>query len=222
MSNFYMSNYDERISRTPRDPSRWSGKRGESECLPTSEETRSILRSYGKQSVTYTNGIPDFSPFSEATVTIDGMSGGRASSRIKMVDQNNAFGRAEEYHYKHLTGNYAKADIAAAKEWNAIKKDGRNWTPSDVKAYREANARTWHECNDRKTMMLVPTKINSEFTHLGGTSESQTKSDIDNLITRTTLYKSEDNSNGNAFQRTSGEYEEGKTKVRVVSAERRR
>ncbi|MCX2822932.1 HNH endonuclease [Bacillus amyloliquefaciens] len=33
------------------------------------------------------------------------------------------------------------------------------------------NKLTWHELNDVKTMQLVPTKINSEFGHLGGVGE---------------------------------------------------
>lgn len=41
----------------------------------------------------------------------------------------------------------------------------------DIKKYREINNFTWHELNDVKTMQLVPTKINSEFGHLGGVGE---------------------------------------------------
>ncbi|MDO7487315.1 HNH endonuclease [Peribacillus frigoritolerans] len=41
----------------------------------------------------------------------------------------------------------------------------------DIKKYRENNKLTWHELNDVKTMQLVPTKINSEFGHLGGVGE---------------------------------------------------
>jgi len=30
---------------------------------------------------------------------------------------------------------------------------------------------TWHECNDMRTMQLIPSKINSYFKHMGGAGE---------------------------------------------------
>ncbi len=146
------------------------------------------------------------------------MSGDRTSTRTKLVDKNNAFGRAEEYHYKIKEGNYKQADIITAKAWTESKKEGHSWSPHDIESYRKQNDLTWHECNDRKTMMLIPTRINSEFTHLGGTSEAKTQGNMENLITQTALHQNNDNSKGNAFRRAS-EKSGGETKIRVVSAE---
>lgn len=219
MGSNYFSEYEERISRTPSDLSRWSGKRGESECRPITPETQAVLDKYGQKKVKYSDGIPDFSPFSESTVKIDKMSGSRTSTKTKIVDKNNAFGRAEKYHYKIKEGNYKQADIITAKAWTESKREGRSWNSHDVESYRKQNDLTWHECNDRKTMMLVPTKINSEFTHLGGTSEAQTKSDLENLATQVSFHQPEKNTEKNAFQKIL-QKEGSDTKIRVISKER--
>lgn len=218
MDSKYLSEYEERIARTPCDFSRWSGKRGESECLPITPETKVVLEKYGQKSVRYSDGIPDFSPFAESTVKISGMSGDRTSTRTKLVDKNNAFGRAEEYHYRIKEGNYKQADKITAKVWTETKREGRSWSSHDVELYRKQNDLTWHECNDRKTMMLIPTRINSEFTHLGGASEAKTQGNMENLITQAALHQTNNNSRGNAFGRAS-EKSGGETKIRVVSAE---
>lgn len=219
MGDVYLSEYEERINRTPSDSSRWTGKRGESECKAVTPATQAILDKHGQQGVNYSNGIPDFSPFSESTVTIDKMSGSRTSTRTKIVDKNNAFGRAESYHYKTKVGNYNQADIATSKAWSASKRDGLDWSPHDVAVYRKQNGLTWHECNDGKTMMLIPTRINSEFTHLGGTSEAQTKSSFENLATQAALHQSDKIAEKNAFQRAS-EKNHCDTKIRVISKDR--
>lgn len=221
MNDVYLSEYEERINRTPSDSSRWSGKRGESVCKAVTPETQAILDKYGQQGVRYSDGIPDFSAFSESTVTIEKMSGSRISTRTKLVDKNNAFGRAESYHYRKREGNYNQADVATAKNWTASKKDGKEWSSHDVETYRKQNGLTWHECNDQKTMMLIPTKINSEFTHLGGTSEAQTKGNLENLVTQTILHETAAHTDENAFQRTS-KNSNGETKVRVISFERKK
>ena len=221
MSDNYLSEYEERINRTPSDQSRWSGKRGESECYALTTETQAILDKYGEKGVSYSDGIPDFSPFSESTVIIDKMSGSRTSSRTKLVDKNNAFGRATSYHYKYNAGNYAQADIATAKSWSEAKKNDREWSPHDVELYRKQNGLTWHECNDQKTMMMIPTRINSEFTHLGGTSESKTKGDMENLIVQATLSEADKPTKDNAFQGIL-QNTHASTVIRVLSSERSR
>lgn len=201
MSDIYLSEYEERINRTPSEPSRWIGKRGESECKAITQITQSILDEYGQKGVYYSDGIPDFSPFSESTVSIDKMSRSRTSTKTKILDKNNAFGRAESYCYQTKMGNYDQADIETAKEWTSSKRENLCWSPHDVKVYRKQNGLTWHECNDRKTMMLIPTNINREFTHLGGTSETRKKSDFENLATQSILYTVEKEIENNAFQR---------------------
>ena len=139
--------------------------------------------------------------------------------RWKLVDKNNAFGRAENYHYKTKVGNYNQADIATAKAWTESKRNGLGWSPHDVEIYRKQNGLTWHECNDGKTMMLIPTRINSEFSHLGGTSEAKAKRDLENLTTHVALHKTEKSSEKNGFKTASGKCKSD-TKVRVISKDR--
>lgn len=220
MGDVYLSEYEERISRTPKESSRWTGKRGESECKAISPETQAILDKHKQQGVRYSDGIPDFSPFSESTVTIDKMTGARTSERTKLVDKNNAFGRAESYHYKTKVGNYNQADMATAKAWTASKRNGHEWSARDVELYRKQNSLTWHECNDGKTMMLIPTRINSEFTHLGGTSEAKKKNNIENLATQFALRQSGKAAENNAF-RAPSENKRGDTKIKVISKNHR-
>ena len=59
--------------------------------------------------------------------------------------------------------NFKLADEELAKQLNIPK--------SEVTKMRKELNLTWHEDNDTKTMLLVPTVINKDFGHLGGVSE---------------------------------------------------
>ena len=144
-----LSTYEERLKQTPAEGDRghWTGERGESRYIPTDEEIKKILADYGMDGVDYKDGIPDFSKCSEATVEIDDMS----SNRNK---------------------NFEQCDEKCAEQWNAEARDGKtDWTARDVANWRRENHYSWHECNDRKTCQLVPTKVNDYFGHLGGVGE---------------------------------------------------
>ena len=55
---------------------------------------------------------------------------------------------------------------------NKREREGRtDWTPRDVKQWRQDNKYSWHERIDRKTMDLVPRAIHDECKHFGGCSE---------------------------------------------------
>lgn len=41
----------------------------------------------------------------------------------------------------------------------------------EITQWREENKLTWHECNDTRTMQVIPSKINSIFGHFGGVGE---------------------------------------------------
>lgn len=145
----YLSTYEERLKQTPAEGDRgsWTGERGESKYIPTDEEVKAILAEYGMDGIEYKDGIPDFSKCSEATVEIDNMS----SNRNK---------------------NFEQCDEKCAEQWNAEARDGKtDWTARDVANWRRENHYSWHECNDRKTCQLVPTKVNDYFGHLGGVGE---------------------------------------------------
>jgi filamentous hemagglutinin len=59
--------------------------------------------------------------------------------------------------------NFDKADAALAEQ--------RGVTPKEIKQWRAENNLTWHECNDTRTMQVVPSEINGTFGHLGGVGE---------------------------------------------------
>ena len=157
----YPSTYEERLDRTPtiENPNgKWSGDRGESMFVPTVDRVCEILRNKGLEGINYRDGIPDFTPISEAKVTIQGMS----QHRLSQMGENG----------ERIVGNYEKADIECAKAWNLGQRDGKeDWTNNDVKQWRVANGYTWHEENDMKTCCLVPTEVHDVCRHLGGVSE---------------------------------------------------
>ena len=41
----------------------------------------------------------------------------------------------------------------------------------EIQAYRSEQKLTWHECNDCRTIQLIPSEIHRFFNHLGGISE---------------------------------------------------
>jgi len=144
------STLEERMKHVPAKNSpkgKWSGARGESEFILNDPITLPDGTKVTK--VTYKNGIPDFSPYQQAQVKITGMTDTR-------YGQN---------------GNFAKADEALAKIWSQAKFNGKTWTASDVKIYREINKLTWHEMSNMHYMQLVPTDVNASFAHTGGCSE---------------------------------------------------
>lgn len=153
----YYSTYRERIGCTPKEGDRgqWSKERGESDFIPTEAEAKEILKQYGIESITYKDGIPDFSKVAESTVEIENMTAYRP-------------------------GNFEQCDKKCAEQWNREARDGRtDWTPRQVAQWRQENGFTWHERNDMKTCDLVPTKVNDYFGHLGGVSECK-KRDAEN------------------------------------------
>ena len=196
----YFSKYEERIAQTPSEESnRWEGQRGESCCLPGSERSKAILDAHGIKGIQYKDGTPDFSPVSESTVKIGymneernnkGVVNGRDSKKTTYchydedghvescthrADKNNM----GDIHSKYYNpGNFDQADILTAEQWSKDKRDGREWTASDVAQYRKENNLTWHECNDGETMMMVPSEVNSDFGHLGGVGEIKRKNEF--------------------------------------------
>lgn len=59
--------------------------------------------------------------------------------------------------------NFAQANEILAEE--------KGCTPQEVEKWMKDNKFTWHEDNDMKTMLKIPSEINSKFPHLGGVSE---------------------------------------------------
>lgn len=158
----YYSEYKDRIKFTPIDGDRgnWEGQRGESKYVPSENtekgrDVKQLLTEKGVDGIEYKNGEPDFSPMSESTVKIEGMT-------------------------EVCEDNFPKADIKCAEQWNTEKRDGRtDWTAADVRDWRRENKYSWHERCDTETMDLVPTEINLYFRHLGGRAECKIRDSKD-------------------------------------------
>lgn len=68
--------------------------------------------------------------------------------------------------------NFIQCDKQCADIWNTqAQLNYTNWTNNKVRKYRKDNSLTWHERNDRITCDLVPSQINSFFSHLGSIAE---------------------------------------------------
>ena len=137
------SSQKERVDKTPVNNGVWTGVRGESTFIPDDPVLKKSLAKFGQEGVRYKNGIPDFSPFAKGQVEITEMS----TNRLKNFNK----------------GDAKFADVYLSK--------GENLTAKEVKEFRTSKNYTWHELNDGKTMQLIPTEINSRFSHLGGVGE---------------------------------------------------
>lgn len=150
----YQTPYEFRISFTPIDSERghWTGIRGESIFVPSdktpeSQIVKQELNRHNLEGIEYKDGIPDFSPISEDSITISNMSSDRDS-------------------------NFDQAYDEFAKKWNKNGVDGKtNWTKESIRYWTRANKFTVHESNDMKTIFLVPTEIHDFFRHSGGVKE---------------------------------------------------
>ena len=58
------------------------------------------------------------------------------------------------------TVNFRQADIELARQ--------KGCSPKDVAIWRKTNNYTWHECQDCKTLMKIPTEVHGNIVHSGG------------------------------------------------------
>lgn len=61
--------------------------------------------------------------------------------------------------------NFYQADEKLAEQ--------RGQTVGEARAWRKENNYTWHECNDCKTLQLVPSEVHGNISHYGGISEKK-------------------------------------------------
>ncbi|NEN76312.1 hypothetical protein F9B74_08250 [Pelistega sp. NLN82] len=102
-----------------------------------------ILKKYDVTGIEYEDGYPIFDPF------VPEINGEKAEVEIEnfTTDRNK---------------NFAAADKALAEKVGM--------KPEEIHQYRKDNNFTWHECEDCKTMQLVPTEIHNNVPHKGGIS----------------------------------------------------
>ena len=156
VENLY-SSYKERIEHVPKENSesgKWTGERGESKFIPSDASAKKTLEKYNTDGIEYKNGMPDFSPVSEATVRIDNMTESRPN-------------------------NFRQCDIKCAEQWNSEARNGKtDWSARDIANFRSENHYSWHERNDTKTCDLVPFDVHQACTHLGGVSECKKRDNV--------------------------------------------
>lgn len=119
----------------------WSGERGNSKCWVNNNNAEQHLRANGLENIAYKNGVPDFSPFAVAEVKIENMNSERDG----------------------ILGNFSQAFEKIADQFHT--------TPNVIRKWAKTNGYTIHECPDKRTCQLVPSAINSVYTHVGGVSE---------------------------------------------------
>lgn len=143
------SDYKSRIAQTPKEGNggKWTGERGESDFVLDEPMGYNFDgKTYTVKSITYKNGIPDFSKCQRAQVKIPNMTNNRYN-------------------------NFKQADEALAEIWTKNKYEGKTWTRSDVASYRQNNELTWNEMNNMQSMQLLPSAPHAKFGHLGGVGE---------------------------------------------------
>jgi Sec-independent protein translocase protein TatA len=97
----------------------------------------------GEKGIPFKEGEVDFSPLAIVTVTISNFSTERYGSE----------------------GNMSSANIEAAKQLNMM--------PDEFNKWKNHNELMWHECKDRKTMILISHDIHDNIDHSGGISEQK-------------------------------------------------
>lgn len=154
-----------RFGLLPSNNGTWSGDRGESVWIPDENHKpecktpncrenpgdltwEEIMAKYDIDGIPFKDGYPDFSEVAVGEVEIDDF----GTDRQKNFDQ---------------------ADEKLAEQWTKEGKDGKEWTAEDVKQWRKENNHTWHECEDCKTMQLVPTEVHNNVPHEGGISKAK-------------------------------------------------
>ena len=140
----------------PKEGGEWSGEIGNSTWLPNRDEIPKrppgnektwgeILDQNEIDGIEFKDGEPDFTPTSKGTVEVD-----------DFTEDRNA--------------NFTQADEKLAEQWTSEGKDGKEWTPQDIKDYRKENNLSWHERSDMKTLDLTPQEVHGNVPHSGGIS----------------------------------------------------
>ncbi|MBO4587720.1 MAG: HNH endonuclease [Bacteroidales bacterium] len=143
------------FSRLPRSMGQWGGEPGNSVWLPDKEinpqvynpENKSFGEILKEQNI---DGIPfknGYPDFSEVS-----------KGTVEISDFT-----------AYRDANFNQATEALAKEKGCSSKEVQDWM--DNHGY------TWHECEDCKTMMKVPSELHGNIAHVGGISEYKNRTE---------------------------------------------
>src|SRR5699024_10247972 len=80
------STYNERLSQTPINNGKWTGRRGESTFISDDENVKRILKEVDKKGIIYSDAIPDFSIVSKGQVQVPNM---KVDRRINFREADN-------------------------------------------------------------------------------------------------------------------------------------
>jgi len=149
------------------------GEKGNSEFKPSSKDALNRMNQYGRETVDYKDGYPDFSPFTTHDSEWGPINGQAEIGHMTYNRENAAweFGkrpRGTGHDPNYDLGNFSQADNSIA---NQMKEKHPDITGEDIAKFRKKNHLTWHECADGKTMQLVPEEIHDACRHSGGVSE---------------------------------------------------
>jgi hypothetical protein len=154
-SELYSSKAD-RFALALRSNGEWSDAPGDSKFKPNNKDAIEKLAEYGKDSVEYKGGVPNFSPFASESIQIEEMT-------------------------PDIVTNRSNAYKALANKWNTEMKNGRcDWSQRDVADWKSENNLEFHECSDLKTCLFVPAEIHSECKHVGGRYEAKCRNELNN------------------------------------------
>lgn len=156
------SNLDKKISGCPIDGhgGKWEGERGNSkwcpdrDVIPNKQGTNPENKTWGE--ILDENGI-DGVDFKDGEPDFSEI----AKDEVEIDDFTD-----------DRDSNFAQADEKLAEKWGV--------SPREIKAYREENGYTWHECGDCKTLQLVPREVHGNISHKGGISaiKAQNKMEV--------------------------------------------
>ena len=154
------------------DSGHWSGEIGDSVFIVDDKAKfnvgnevytgRQIKDTFGIEGIRYKGTEPDFSTVVDNNVGIVSLEGDIPSTRRG---------------YEGRNGTY---DIA---EQEVLKRNPRFNTVGELRKYMKEHNLTWHECSDLRTIMPIPTAINTVFKHTGGISTKKDKETIKEIFT---------------------------------------
>jgi hypothetical protein len=135
----------------PRNNGYWEGKPGESNWMPNRDAIPRVFNPEGKTwgEILDKYGIESI-PFKDGFPDFSGV----AEETVEIGD----FTPNRDY-------TFAQADEQFAAKHGC--------SPYEVRKYRSDNNLTWHECEDQKTMQLVPSEVHGNIPHSGGIAEAK-------------------------------------------------
>jgi hypothetical protein len=138
-------------NRIPRNDGFWDGEPGNSNFYPDREKTPSVCNPEGETwgEILDKHGIESI-PFKDGYPDFSGV----AEETVEIKDFTT-----------YRPANFSQADEQFAEK--------RGCSPEEACQYRKDNRLTWHECEDQKTMQLVPSEVHNNIPHSGGVAEAK-------------------------------------------------